>query len=122
MNRLVQSIVALQLAAYLLLPGCLCQIVGLLGLDDFSPRSSVEETYLVGDHPIDCHCHELSGKFAEAHDDERLVRIPPPTPLRSPAMPEVPPGPVSGVLSARPPPSPALAELTQASYLGVFLI
>ncbi len=60
------TIFAVYLGVYLVLPGCLCQVLGAFGLSTKSEKresSTVVESVAAN---LPCHCHDAPGKFAEA--------------------------------------------------------
>lgn len=65
LNRL-KAIAAVYVGIYLILPGCLCQILGAFGLSSetvrFADSSDVVSTISSN---TSCHCHEISDKSVE---------------------------------------------------------
>lgn len=58
-------IIAVYLGAYLVLPGCLCQVLGAFGLT--TKQELREPVPVIGSvaSNLPCHCHDAPGKFAE---------------------------------------------------------
>lgn len=119
------AIIAVYLGIYLILPGCLCQILSTFGWIESSERQEMSQEVvasLASDTP--CHCHDGVGKVAELVPAE-LVQDMVLVPLADlPALSGVPQvSPAIGLSQGRsPPPLPCLAANRLRFVTGVYLI
>jgi hypothetical protein len=123
--RIFGAITAVYLGLYLLLPGCLCQILGVFGVQVHPPRMAGSGEYIAGEPSIMCHCHEQSPKTAEA--PAGVVDLSPATDDFVFLSPEsvafsVPRAIVSEKPSRAPPPGTIPSPTLLRSFTGVFLI
>lgn len=120
------AILSVYLGIYLILPGCLCQILFAFGLGESPGRPESSHAViasLASDTP--CHCHEASGKLADLVPAGGVQEAPfvavselPPAFSATPPLP-----PAVGFSPGRsPPPRPCLTANRLRSVTGVFLI
>jgi len=65
LNRL-KAIAAVYVGIYLILPGCLCQILGAFGLSSAAARyADTTDVVTSISSNTSCHCHEISDKAVE---------------------------------------------------------
>jgi hypothetical protein len=65
LNRL-KAIAAVYVGIYLILPGCLCQILGAFGFSSEAPRyADTNDVVTSISSNTSCHCHEISDKAVE---------------------------------------------------------
>ncbi|MEZ5300880.1 MAG: hypothetical protein R3F11_09545 [Verrucomicrobiales bacterium] len=61
----IKSALAIWVSLWLLLPGCVCQILAMFGID-LHPGSTGEGDRIAAQvATLDCHCHEVTQKCAE---------------------------------------------------------
>lgn len=120
----LSAIGAVYLGIYLILPGCLCQLLGAFGVETVEGRSGPRTCEVRGSDGVSvCHCNEHEFKKAEAlaaaefqdHEpiqfDEPLAEFAPPSPSAS----------LLHAPGSRAPPTPP-NPWSSRTFSGVFLI
>jgi hypothetical protein len=120
------AISALYLGIYLILPGCLCQLLEAFGVPVHPSKTLVHECVVSGaSDSIPCHCLEISAKTAEPENHLTLV---PQDLLLSDEIAAmeaflVPPTPRNEATAGRAPPPLASIHLNSLrTFTGVYLL
>ena len=122
--RMLSAAGAIYLGIYLILPGCLCQLLGAFGIEVSEGRSPAQsEEIRDGNAIVTCHCNEHESKDAEAAPPVGFEVIGQ-SPAREPTDFSLPSLRDSGaplLPTSRGPPDSAL-RWSSRSFSGVFLI
>lgn len=122
--RFLSAAGAIYLGIYLILPGCLCQLLGAIGIEVSEGSSPVHsEEFSSWENVVTCHCNEHESKNAEAMasvDFERIEQSPTGE-FADFSLPTLRDSEAQRLPTSRGPPLSALSWSSRA-FSGVFLI
>ena len=125
--RIFGAISAVYLGLYLIVPGCLCQLLNCFGVvpGDFSTRTEERLAFADDSHSTVCHCHDALSKTAEVTQstESSSGTFASPIALLKETDLNVPSQKVAALGSGRAPPTVSLPSIASLrSFTGVYLI